>query len=105
SLFSSRRLLFADVVLTDTHTHLDSSQFDNDRDAMMQRAYDSGVRMMLLPNVDLESVVGMHALEDAYPEVVRSMMGLHPCSVCDDWQVVVEDLFSWLDRRKYVAIG
>ncbi|MFM7586787.1 MAG: TatD family hydrolase [Bacteroidota bacterium] len=93
------------MVLTDTHTHLYSSQFDDDRDAMMQRAHDSGVRMMLLPNVDLESVDGMHALEDAYPEVVRSMMGLHPCSVGDDWQAVVADLFSWLDRRKYAAIG
>ena len=93
------------MFLTDTHTHLYSSQFDNDRDEMMQRAQDSGVRMMLLPNVDQESVEGMHALEDAYPNVVRSMMGLHPCSVGDDWQMVVEDLFAWLDRRKYVAIG
>lgn len=93
------------MVLTDTHTHLYSAQFDSDRDAMMQRALDTGVRMMLLPNVDRESVDGMHALEDAYPDVVRSMMGLHPCSVGDDWQVVLAELFDWLDRRKYVAIG
>ncbi|MBM3918439.1 MAG: TatD family deoxyribonuclease [Sphingomonadales bacterium] len=93
------------MVLTDTHTHLYSRQFDADRDAVMQRAREAGVGMMLLPNVDQESVEGMHALEDAYPDEVRSMMGLHPCSVGDDWLGVVEDLFSWLDRRKYVAIG
>jgi TatD DNase family protein len=93
------------MFLTDTHTHLYSPQFDNDRDEMMKRAQEEGVRMMLLPNVDQESVEGMHALEDAYPDVVRSMMGLHPCSVGDDWQAVVQDLFSWLDRRKYVAVG
>lgn len=72
---------------------------------MMQRAQDAGVGMMLLPNVDGESVLGMHALEDAYPDRVRSMMGLHPCSVGDDWESVVEDLFSWMNRRKYVAVG
>lgn len=93
------------MFLIDTHTHLYSRQFDADRDAVMQRAQDAGVDMLLLPNVDEESLAGMHELEDAYPDRVRCMMGLHPCSVEDNWAEVVASLFSWMKRRNYIAVG
>lgn len=89
----------------DTHTHLYSDQFEADRDAMMQRALDAGVDLLLLPNIDLDSVGPMHRLEDQYPKHVRSMMGLHPGSVEHDWQEVLEQLHPWFGQRSYVAVG
>ena len=41
--------------LIDTHIHLDGNEFDEDREATVQRAREAGVRMMLLPAVDIET--------------------------------------------------
>lgn len=91
--------------LIDTHTHLYSEQFNDDRHAMVQRALASGVELLLMPNIDLESVGPMHALEDAFPTSLRSMMGLHPGSVEADWQEVLDLLHPWFNKRSYVAVG
>ena len=45
--------------MIDTHTHIYSSRFDEDRDEVMARAFQSGVKYMLLPNIDMESVEPM----------------------------------------------
>ncbi len=89
----------------DTHTHLYSSQFDEDRDEAIQRALDNGVEKLLLPNVDLRSIEGMFALETKYPGVCYPMMGLHPCSVDAHWEDTLAQLKQWLDKRSFIAIG
>mgnify|MGYP001166674436 FL=1 len=48
--------------LIDTHTHLFSSQFDEDRNAVVQKAIDNGVSKMLLPNISSETIEAMHQL-------------------------------------------
>lgn len=93
------------MTLIDTHAHLYSEQFHDDRDAMVQRALASGLELMLMPNIDLESIGPMHQLEDAYPHHLRSMMGLHPGSVESDWQEVLELMRPWFEKRNYVAVG
>ncbi|MFN3530351.1 MAG: TatD family hydrolase [Bacteroidia bacterium] len=89
----------------DTHTHLYSKQFDSDREDMLQRAIAAGIELMLLPNIDLESVGPMHRLEDAHPKHIRSMMGLHPGSVENDWAEQLDLLYPWFAKRTYVAVG
>ena len=89
----------------DTHTHLYSSQFDEDRDAAIQRALDAGVNKLLLPNVDLRSIEGMLALETKFPGVCYPMMGLHPCSVDTHWEETLAQLKTWIDKRAFIAIG
>lgn len=89
----------------DTHTHLYSEQFNEDRTAMIQRAIAAGVERMYLPNIDLDSIAGMHALENAFPQNCFAMMGLHPCSVKADWEAVLHQMKILLDQRSYVAIG
>lgn len=92
-------------MLIDTHTHLYSSQFDLDRDDAIQRAIDAGVHKMLLPNVDHRSIDGMLALEEKYPNVCYPMMGLHPCSVTENWEKELELIKAWIDKRSFIAIG
>ena len=93
------------MTLIDTHTHLYSAQFNEDRDAMVQRALASGLELMLMPNIDLESIGPMHRLEDAYPLQMRSMMGLHPGSIESDWQEVLDQMRPWFEKRTYIAVG
>ena len=45
-----------EIKLIDTHTHLYLDRFDDDREKMMVRCFESGIDTMLLPNINLESV-------------------------------------------------
>lgn len=89
----------------DSHAHLYSEQFDEDRDEMLQRAKEAGIEKVFLPNVDLSSVDIMHKLEDSSNGFCVSMMGLHPCSVKEGYKEVLNELKTWLDKRSYAAIG
>ena len=89
----------------DTHAHLYHGQFGSDRAAMVQRALDAGVTRLYLPNIDSESVSGMHALCDAFPGVCIPMMGLHPCHVPEDATAELALVERLLRERKYAAVG
>lgn len=93
------------MILIDTHTHLFLPEFDEDRSAMMQRAIDSGVQKMFLPNIDSGSVSSLLQLVAQYPSNCFPMMGLHPCSVNEnavqELTVVEEYLFERKDIRFY----
>jgi TatD DNase family protein len=91
--------------LIDTHTHLFSSQFDEDRNAVVQKAIDNGVSKMLLPNISSETIEAMHQLCQDFPEHCYPMMGLHPCDVKDDYLKELEIVKAHLDKGKYVAVG
>lgn len=92
-------------MLIDTHAHLYSEQFDDDRTAMVQRALAAGVEKMLMPNVDSHSIEGMLALEKEFPDACLPMMGLHPCSVKEDFERELEIVRRWLDQRRFWAVG
>lgn len=95
-------------MLIDTHSHLYASQFDEDRDAEIRRCLENGIEKILLPNIDMSSVEGMHTLTDQYPEVCLPMMGVHPCSVQPDtWKEELVLAKEHLDQatRNYIAIG
>lgn len=89
----------------DTHAHLYHGKFEEDRAAMVQRALEAGVRKLLLPNVDHESIDAMHALCDAYPDVCYPMIGLHPCSVGAENAAAMEEVERLLRTRSYCAVG
>lgn len=74
--------------MIDTHSHIYSEEFDDDRAETLQRAWDTGVEMMLLPDIDSESRGRMFALAQEYPTRCKAMVGLHPTSVNDNprWQ-------------------
>ncbi len=93
------------IVLVDTHTHLYLKEFEADRAEMMERAMKLGVSEFYLPNIDSRVIEDMLALEAAYPGKVHAMMGLHPCSVKDDFHRELEIVESWLEKRPFCAIG
>ena len=93
------------MTITDTHTHLYSSEFDQDRDEMIQRAIDAGVSRFFIPAIDSDHTQSMYDLEKAYPENIFLMMGLHPTHVKDNYLEELRHIEEELAKRKFVAIG
>ena len=90
----------------DTHAHLYVDSFSDDLDLIMSRAIDSGVGMMLMPNIDDASLERLHYVYDRYSRHTRPMLGLHPCSVKDDWRAQADLIFSHFNSgRPYCAVG
>ncbi len=89
----------------DTHAHLYHKQFDSDRKDMLQRAVDNGVTKLYLPNIDHESIDGMHAMCDAHPELCFPMMGLHPCHVPAEPAKDLAEVERLLSNGRYYAVG
>ncbi len=95
-------------MLIDTHTHLYSSQFDEDRKSEIENCLSNNVGKMLLPNVDSKSIDGMHKLVTDYPGVCYPMMGVHPCSIQpEDWKeelkIAKDHLYG--NIQNYIAVG
>ena len=92
-------------MLTDTHTHLYSESFSEDRDQMMQRAIQAGVTRFFVPAIDSEYTKAMYDLEKAYPEQVFLMMGLHPTSVKENYEEELTFVYEQFEKRKFYAVG
>ena len=73
------------MILTDTHTHLYSSQFQDDRVETIQRAIDAGVSRFFIPSIDSTYTQKMYDLEALFPDNIFLMMGLHPCYVKENY--------------------
>ena len=91
--------------LIDTHTHLYLPEFDNDRDETVERALNTGVEKLLLPNIDIDSVGAMLKTEERYPGICYSMIGLHPTSVKEDFLRHLDSLEQKAGENRYIAIG
>lgn len=72
---------------------------------MLARAAAAGVERFLLPNIDKDSISAMLELEAAHPGRCHAMMGLHPCSVGDNYEEELSVVRDYLDRRDFIAIG
>lgn len=70
--------------LTDTHSHLYDTAFDDDREEALARAAAAGVEHLLLPGIDSESHGALFDLCRRHPVQCVPMMGLHPTSVNDN---------------------
>lgn len=92
-------------MLTDTHTHLYSEEFSEDRDEMIQRALAVGVKRFFIPAIDSSYVPSMYELEANYPENVFLMCGLHPTYTKENYLEELAFVEKQLQERKFYAIG
>lgn len=93
------------MTFTDTHTHIYSEEFAQDRDAMMQRAFTAGVTRMFIPAIDSSTTQIMHDLEMQYPDNVFLMMGLHPVYVKENYLEELAHVEAQLANHKFYAVG
>jgi len=92
-------------MITDTHTHLYSSQFSEDQAAMIQRAKDAGVSRFFIPAIDASYTESMLKLEKNFPGDIFLMMGLHPTSVKENYLEELAHVKEWIDKKDFYAIG
>ncbi len=89
----------------DTHTHLYVDQFDEDRSEVVERALAAGVSRLYLPNIDGASIGPMLEMEKKWPGICIPMMGLHPCSVGENFRRELDGVREWLEKRAFAAVG
>jgi TatD DNase family protein len=93
------------MVLTDTHTHLYYETQADKSAKLMERCISNNINRLFLPNVDIASVPLLFNLMHAYPEQCFAMLGLHPCSVKENWEQELNDIKAAHQQNKIVAIG
>lgn len=93
------------MMITDTHAHIYSEEFASDSDAMMQRAFDAGVRRIFVPSIDSTYTTQMQQMQAEYPDNVFLMMGLHPTYVKENYEEELAHVAQQLETHKYYAVG
>lgn len=93
------------VNLIDTHCHIYSEKFESDRNEVIQNAILQGVNRILMPNVDEDSIATMLQLAGEYPRLCYPMMGLHPCSVQEGFEAILDRMFALFDKHHFIAVG
>ena len=93
------------MILTDTHTHLYSKEFDNDRGEMIHRAIANGITRFFIPAIDSGHTSSMYDLEKKFPDNIFLMMGLHPTSVKENYQEELEHIGQQFAAREFYAVG
>lgn len=92
-------------MLVDTHSHIYTEDFSEDIADVIQRAYENGVRKIVLPNIDSSSVKRLLDLVEQYPQICFPLMGLHPTSVNEDYEEELQLVEFWLEKQKFYGIG
>ena len=90
----------------DTHSHLYSEQFKNDRTIAINEAIALGVDTILLPNISSKYTNNLLQLCNQFPENCFPMMGLHPCDVSEEnFDSEMQHVEIELSTNKYIAVG
>lgn len=93
------------MTITDTHTHLYSDAFTEDRKAMIERAVAANVTRFFIPAIDSSYTNAMFELEANFPDHVYLMTGLHPTSVKENYKEELHHVEALLAKRRFIAIG
>ena len=90
--------------MIDTHSHIYVEQFNDDRNKVLARAVEAGVRAIFMPAIDFGSISSMEKLN--YPGMnFYKMAGIHPCDVTlvdDDFE---KKLYEFCHRDDFYGVG
>lgn len=94
------------IEFIDTHTHLFEPEFAEDREMVVQRAVEAGVKTLCLPCITEASLSRMEEMCAAFPGICYPMIGLHPTELGDDYQTVLDRMYKELKGcDRYIAVG
>lgn len=91
--------------MIDTHSHLYLPEFDSDLPLLFEKAQKEGIWKICLPAIDSSTHEAMVRLEVNNPGQCFSMMGLHPCSVKENYEAELKIAREYLDKRSFLAVG
>lgn len=90
--------------ITDSHCHLDFPDFEGERDAVIARAHEAGVRRMVTICTRMRQEPQVRAIAEAHDSVFYAA-GTHPMSAADEPMVTVDEIVSRAKHSKFVGIG
>jgi len=93
------------VKFIDTHCHLYLPEFKNDISGVFSRAEAAGIEKFYLPAIDSSVKQELLEMERQNPGKCFAMMGLHPCSVNENFEMELSMIESLIEQRPFVAIG
>jgi TatD DNase family protein len=93
------------MTLVDSHAHIYSEKFKQDREEALAGALAEGVEKIYMPNIDHTSIDAMLETEARHPAQCIAMMGLHPTSVTHDFEKELYLVEEWLGKRQFAAVG
>nr|WP_312351848.1 TatD family hydrolase [Brucella intermedia] len=91
-------------MLVDSHFHLDFADFEPERDAVVQRALDAGIKRMVTISTRVRKFDTIRAIAEAYESVYCSV-GTHPNNAHEELDITADDLVRLAEHSKVVAIG
>ena len=89
----------------DTHSHLYEEEFREDREEVVLRAGEAGVKYIFLPDIDSESRPRMLALSQQYPDTMYPLLGVHPTSVNGNYRDELKKLEKEAGNRSFYGMG
>ncbi|MCK4661677.1 MAG: TatD family hydrolase [Bacteroidales bacterium] len=93
------------MLFIDTHSHIFLPEFDNDRNEVIKRAFENGIKKIILPNVDSSTIDPLLALEKKYPNNCFPLIGLHPTSVKEGFESELKIVKNWVNKKIFYGIG
>jgi len=91
--------------LIDTHCHLYLDEFKGDLEEVIARAEGEGVSRFFLPAIDSSETDHLFETEKRFKGKCFPMMGLHPCSVKENYEGELRLVEDWLNERSFAAVG
>jgi len=91
--------------LLDTHSHIYLEEFDRDRLQMVERAEKEGIIKIILPAIDSGTHPKMLEVANVFNGICLTMMGLHPCSVKNNYKDELKIAEDYLQKMKFQGIG
>ena len=89
----------------DSHTHLYLPEFSADIDTTISTCIDLNIQKLLLPNIDSSSIEPLANLSKNYPQICYPMVGLHPCSVKENYMEELSTIEPFINKINAIAIG
>ncbi len=91
--------------MIDSHSHTYSKDFETDFEEMIARAKEAGVTKIFMPAIDSETYEAMMSANRSFPDLCLPMIGLHPCSVKENFEQELELIENRLKENRFYAIG
>lgn len=93
------------MMLIDTHSHIYLPEFAPDREEMLERAQKEGISRILLPAIDSATHAQMINMEQNDSGICLSMMGVHPCSIRENYKEELQAARNYFEQRSFKAVG
>ncbi|HRN72838.1 MAG TPA: TatD family hydrolase [Ginsengibacter sp.] len=93
------------MVFIDTHTHLYTEEFNNDRKEIILSAIGQGLSQFYLPAIDSSTTQAMLDTKNLFPDQIFLMAGLHPCSVKENFKEELKHVESFMEQHDFKGIG